>query len=274
MSSKFLGVVGRTLRSAKKRLSGSWYRYVSWRYPNPELTFMNYGFADLDPSVRPLALEPCDEPYRLYIQLYHHLAGSVPLEGRDVLEVGCGRGGGASYVMRYLRPASLTAVDLVPRAVAFCRARHPIPGLTFLHGDAQALGLPSETFDVVLNVESCHCYPAMTRFLGEVWRVLRPGGLLLMADFWPAQDLAVLRRWIPAAGFERVQEQVITPSVLRALDEDHGRKSALIETHVVPLLRGLFARAAALRGTAIYEAFRRGKFEYLSHLARKPGVPS
>lgn len=259
MLSKLLGLV-----------NVSWYRYVSWRYPNPELTFMNYGFADLDPSVRPLALDPGDEPYRLYIQLYHHLAGGVPLEGRDVLEVGCGRGGGASYVMRYLRPAYLTAVDLVPRSVAFCRARHAIQGLTFLQGDAEALGLPDEAFDVVLNVESCHCYPSMTRFLAEVWRVLRPGGLLLMADFWPAQEMAVLRRRLPPAGFEHVQVQVITPNVLRALDADHGRKRALIEAHVSPLFRGLFARAVALRGTEIYEAFRRGKLEYLSCVVRKP----
>ena len=272
--SQLLGFVGRTSPPARKLISVSWYRYVSWRYRNPELTFMNYGFADLDPSAPLPPLFPEDEPYRPYIQLYEHLAGRIRLEDRDVLEVGCGRGGGASYVMRYLRPASLTAVDVVARSVAFCRARHPVCGLNFLQGDAEAMPLPDDAFDVVLNIESCHCYSSMARFLAEVSRVLRQGGLFLMADFWPAQEIATLRRRLAAAGFERVREQVITPNVLRALDEDHGRKVALIRAHVFPLFRGLFARAAGLKGTEMYEAFRRGEFEYLSYIARKPEVPA
>jgi cyclopropane fatty-acyl-phospholipid synthase-like methyltransferase len=49
------------------------------------------------------------------------------LSGKRVLEVSCGHGGGASYVVRTLRPASYTGLDLSTDAIAFCGksvARH------------------------------------------------------------------------------------------------------------------------------------------------------
>jgi hypothetical protein len=54
-----------------------------------------------------LRLAETDEPDRHWIQLYHHVAGAVDLEKCTVLEVGSGRGGGASFIKRYLRPASV-----------------------------------------------------------------------------------------------------------------------------------------------------------------------
>ena len=66
--------------------------------------YMNLGFVELDPGVEPPALEEADEPLRPFIQLYQHVLGPAALEGKEVLEVGCGAGGGASFMMRYHRP--------------------------------------------------------------------------------------------------------------------------------------------------------------------------
>ena len=52
---------------------------------------MNYGFIDDNPP----ELEPEDESDRLFIQLYHMNIRDVDLAGKQVLEVGSGRGGGA-----------------------------------------------------------------------------------------------------------------------------------------------------------------------------------
>jgi fatty-acid O-methyltransferase len=58
-------------------------------------------------------------------------------------------------------------------------------GLDFVQGDAQNLHFPDQSFDAVINVEGSHIYPNFERFLGEVARVLRPGGHFLYADFRP-----------------------------------------------------------------------------------------
>src|SRR5215510_2752172 len=83
----------------KKALWRSWYEYLAASQRAPEWTFMNYGF--LDASQPLLELQSTDEPDRHFIQLYHHVATAVALRGQSVLEIGSGRGGGASFIKRY-----------------------------------------------------------------------------------------------------------------------------------------------------------------------------
>jgi fatty-acid O-methyltransferase len=99
----------------------------------------------------------------------------VDLNGTKVLEVRCGHGGGASYIKRYLGPASHTGLDLNPSGIAFGKKRHTLPGLDFVQGDAQHLPFPDQSFDAVVNVESANYYPDQAAFFSEVARVLRPG---------------------------------------------------------------------------------------------------
>jgi cyclopropane fatty-acyl-phospholipid synthase-like methyltransferase len=73
---------------------------------------MNFGYRHSDPAIELLPLLPEDEPDRSAIQLYHHVLGGVDLNGRDVLEMGCGRGGGCWYISRYCAPRSVTGLDL------------------------------------------------------------------------------------------------------------------------------------------------------------------
>lgn len=126
-----------------------------------------------------LPLSESDEPNRYCIQLYHQTASQVDLTGKEVLEVSCGAGGGASYIARNLGPASYTGLDLNPASIDLCRAKHRLPGLQFVQGDAQNLPFPDESFDAVVNVEASHQYPDFRGFLAEVARVLRPGGHFL-----------------------------------------------------------------------------------------------
>ena len=82
-------------------------------------TLMNYGYAELHDDAVAFALQPRDEPERYPIALYRHVAGLAPLAGREVLEVGSGRGGGASFIARYANPKRVVGHDISGRAVAF-----------------------------------------------------------------------------------------------------------------------------------------------------------
>jgi ubiquinone/menaquinone biosynthesis C-methylase UbiE len=252
----------------KRLLWRGWYDFLARRYGDRQWTFMNYGHRPTH-GTAPLTLAPEEEPDRSCIQLYHLVASAVDLAGREVLEVGSGRGGGASFVARHLRPSRVVGVDVSPQTVAFCRARHSAPGLSFEVGNAEQLGFAAASFDAILNVESSHCYGDMGAFIREVRRVLRPNGHFLYADFRSRSELDAWRAGLLAAGFRLVLERDITPGVVAALDADDERKRELIQARVArPLIRA-FCQFAALRGTLLYDKLRDGTVVYRAFVLQK-----
>ena len=239
------------------------------RYRDPGWTFMNYGYRPPDGEAAPLRLEVTEEADRSFIQLYDAVARGAPLAGRDVLEVGCGRGGGAAYVARTLDPRRVVAVDLSPRAIALCRRRFPQPRLRFEVGDAERLPFGEGSFDVVLNVESSHCYGHFDRFLREVHRVLRPDGHFLYADFRPRGEVPAWRAALQAAGLTVTTERDLRPGVVAALDADDLRKRSLIARIVDRPLAGIFGEFAALAGSELNAALRSADLEYRAFVLQK-----
>src|SRR5690606_22576271 len=74
----------------------------------PEFTVLNYGFSS-EPENSVIAR---DEPEFYCLRLYEHSVAGTPLDGRDVLEVSSGRGGGARFLSRTYRPRRVVGIDL------------------------------------------------------------------------------------------------------------------------------------------------------------------
>lgn len=274
---KAYDALARHVPGTKRLLVQAWYSLLTQVDPHGIMRFMNYGYADLDPAAPLLPLQATDEDDRYCIQLYQHTVATVDLTGLDVLEVGSGRGGGASYLTRYLRPRSVVGLDHCAGAVAFCQRHYADAGLSFVVGDAEALPFAANQFDVVVNVESSHGYPHPQRFLSEVGRVLRPQGHLLLADNRPGAEMTILRQLLVTSGLEIVDEEDITRNVVRALDLDDERKRALVHQEMMKLhgilkqIEHPFQEFAALKGTGLYSAFASGAFTYYRFALRKPG---
>ena len=252
----------------KRLLWRRWYEYLAG-YKLADWRFMNYGYAPLDDGEQPLVLEPRDELNRYAIQLYHRVAGGARLQGREVLEVGCGRGGGSSFVRRYHRPQQLTGVDFSAKAVRFCREHHAMDGLSFVRGDAERLPFENASFDALINVESSHCYGSMPAFLREAHRVLRRGGHFLFADLLAAEDHDRLHGELVEAGMTVLEKQDITRNVLEALRRDSARKLALIQRSVNKRLVDTFRQFAAIEGSEVFDGFRDGSVIYLRYALQK-----
>jgi SAM-dependent methyltransferase len=253
----------------KTLLWKNWYNFLTGHHQEGGWTFMNYGYVPA-PGDPPLVLKLEDEPDRYCIQLYHRVASQADIQGKRVLEIGSGRGGGASYVKRYLSPDTLTGVDFSDRAIAFCRRRHAMEGLSFEEGSAEALPFKDSTFDAVLNVESSHCYASMDTFLNEVQRVLRPGGFFLHADFRDSASLGQWQQELKNSGMRILSGIDITGNVLAALDADNDRKSALIRKYIPRPLLASFEDFAGMRGSAVYNGFRSGRLVYMVFLLERP----
>nr|WP_244646112.1 class I SAM-dependent methyltransferase [Bradyrhizobium campsiandrae] len=255
-------------RAARQLFTNAWYSLLSNLDRDAAIRFLNYGYASLDGAQ--IALQAVDEPDRYAIQLYHHVVSGTAIEGKDVLEVGCGRGGGASYIARYLGPKSYTGLDICKPAIRFNKARYADQGnLAFRLGNALSLPFADESFDVVVNVESAQHYGDMGRFLDEVHRVLRPGGAFLMACFEDPSKDVYPRQSLARSRLHLVSEDDITANVARALEFDGARRTALAAEIVPRLLRGVSHEFAGIPGTQLHASFADGSCPYYCFTCRK-----
>jgi ubiquinone/menaquinone biosynthesis C-methylase UbiE len=256
-----------SIPSMRRFIWKRWYPFLTQRLRGADLVFLNYAF-ETEPPVG-LALSAEDEADRGCIQLYHHVATQVPLAGKEVLEVSCGHGGGASWISRALAPQRYAGLDLNPTGIAFCRDRHPLPRLEFVQGDAQRLPFADESFDAVINVEASHCYPDFAGFLAEVARVLRRGGHFLYTDFRFTDQLAEWEAAIRRAPLAVVQTREISAEVLRGMTANAQRHQDLLVQRLPRFLHALGRDFAGIPGARVHQALVRGDLVYRSWCFQK-----
>lgn len=111
---------------------------------------------------------------------------SQAVSGLEILDAGCGVGYG-SEILASAGAASVTAVDIDEGTVGEARGRFGDLADSFICADICRLALPDDSFDVVVCFETIQQVADSERALGELHRVLRPGGLLLISS--PSPDV-------------------------------------------------------------------------------------
>jgi len=228
---------------------------------------MNYGYAKdgFFPD-----LFPDDEIERYPIHLYHHTVTQINVANKDILEVGSGRGGGVSYISRYLKPKSITGIDISNEAIQLCGTLYREDGLCFKEGDSEDMPFDGCMFDVVLNVESSHCYGNIDVFLSEVKRVLKPGGYFLWCDFRTIEKMEELFRQFSSSGLTKIKDQDITLNIITALNYLTAFRKENIKRHVPRVIQKVFESYAGVRGGRVHNAFIADEIIYMSAAFQKP----
>jgi ubiquinone/menaquinone biosynthesis C-methylase UbiE len=104
--------------------------------------------------------------------------------GKRLLEVGVGTG---TDLLQFARgSARVTGVDLTPRSIEIARRRFEVYGFAgeFAIGDAEGLGFPDLSFDVVYSFGVLHHTPDTESAVREIHRVLRPGGRAIVMLYY------------------------------------------------------------------------------------------
>jgi ubiquinone/menaquinone biosynthesis C-methylase UbiE len=260
----FLKISPRLKRVVWKKL----YQYLAKKYPTQTWTFMNYGYESCNEAMA-IPLKEEEEPDRYMIQLYHYVATAVDLTDKEGLEIGCGRGGGSSYIKRYLKPKTMTGIDYSKNAITFCTKYHSVEGLTFMHGDAENLSFPDESVDAIVNVESSHCYGSMEKFVEQVNRVLRSGGYFLFADLRPPEKIEELDKTFSDAGLEVLKKELISREVLKAMDAFNEFKLAFFQNMIKGWLKKPLNDFAGIKGSSIHTKLSDGELVYYHYVLRK-----
>lgn len=192
-----------------------------------------------------------------------------------VLEVGCGNGAATNLIFKYINPDELVGVDPASGFIEMAKARYADQAnAKFTVGDAADTGQPSNTFNLVIAHTVFSHLPDPEAALSEAYRVLKPGGRLVVFDGDYATITVSLFDGDPlqAAVDAVLRNMVHGPYVMRRLPalvtkagfeidtiEPHGYVQTTSPDYLLTLLsRGLTAGAnAGEMGEHLVEGFMR-----------------
>lgn len=244
------------------------YEILAKKIPAEEWQFMNYGYVP-NAQEKPFDLPLPPETQKYSLQMYHYLALKSDIAGKHLLEVGSGRGGGAKHVAGALKPTSYVGLDLAQSAVDLANRIHQLPNLQFIQGSAESIPLEDNSIDVVLNVESCHAYGSVDKFLSEVKRVLKPGGYLLLVDFRSVENMDLLKSQLKNSGLELLEEENISQNVVNAMETEDDVKKERIKKLVPERWQKIFGEFAGVVGSRLHTNLINGSRLYYRFVLRK-----
>jgi ubiquinone/menaquinone biosynthesis C-methylase UbiE len=194
-----------------------------------------------------------------------HACGLAAVGAGDaVLDVGTGAGLVASAAAA--RARRVVGIDIAPGMIALARRRaeeRGLAGVEFRVMDAEALAFAEATFDVVVSLFAVLHLPSPLAALGEMRRVLRPGGRLVVAagaraPLRPASVARELaRRWRERAGRGLTAPRMLESLVAARLPAAHDPAARWREharAHGAAALRALVAEAGFESVEAGYES--------------------
>ena len=99
----------------------------------------------------------------------------------DLLDCGCGPAPMLTLLHEKYPEKHYTGIDITPEMIEVAKTKN-MKDVRLIVGDCEKLPFEDRSFDVVICCQSFHHYPNVQDFFNSVYRVLRPGGRLILRD--------------------------------------------------------------------------------------------
>ena len=196
------------------------YKDIHNIFGNSQVAFMNHGFS-------PTSEDLSDVPFRHQASLYSEAVSKMDLSGKNILEIGCGRGGGSQWISKNNNISSYHACDISEESIDFCKKNNELENVFYSVMDSQNLNYEENSFDLIICIESSHGYKNMELFFENARRVLKETGQLVLLDNYVLGDIAVEKQLMSlesvkrsAQGFSVLEYKDITDNVKEACKQD------------------------------------------------------
>lgn len=232
-----------------------WYEYIT----KFDIETMNYGYYDESKNEEIKHYDQCS--LNLYNFVCKDLSG-------EVLEIGCGRGAGLYHIAKQNPHINFTGLDYSESAIKKAKQLYKLNNLKFVQGNAMKLPFKNNTFDVVINLESSHCYDDISAFIKEVHRVLKKNGIFNFADirtYYTLDNLNINKQY-----FNIIKKEDISKNVVKSMEKTEPFKKEKISNilkkcNIVEnfLINTFGKQFAGTTDSIIYKNLQNGSTKYL-----------
>jgi ubiquinone/menaquinone biosynthesis C-methylase UbiE len=181
--------------------------------------------------------------------LMEKLLSFIPEKRGSILDVACGKGATTRHLLEYFPSRKITGINISSKQLERCREK--APGVRFLSMDATELEFPNDYFDNLICVEAAFHFNTRRKFFGEAYRVLKPGGHIVLSDilfsFWAEARSPSLnaKNWIE------------DPDGYREILSDVG----FHDVHVIDATEECWHRHDKYRSNYILDKFKSGEMD-------------
>ncbi|MEM7242054.1 MAG: class I SAM-dependent methyltransferase [Pseudomonadota bacterium] len=234
---------------------------VLYRFsPVRQQVFFNGGYLPIDED---MALPERLENEAPNAMMYHLVCKPLLQSGNDfqnILDVGCGQGGGLFYISRLFKDAKLVGTERNGYAVVLARRLcSTLPNVSAQKATNTRLDFADNRFDAVLSV-GAPTYFGLSQFVSEAARVVQPGGIICFSGGYRQGNHNEIKAELRAAcgeNLELVTYRDITPNTFAALKADIPRREKLLKR--VPWPFRLYGQKwADMPGSAEYDEYAKG----------------
>jgi len=232
--------------------------------PTNYYNYMNHGYYP------PYAnLNGYHKAFKHQASLYLSLFDNITTKNKKLLEVGCGRGGGIDLLSNQFDFQNVEACDLNRLNINHCMEYSK--SVRFKISNAEHLEYGDDQFDIVLSVESSHCYNHLEKFYAEVRRVLKKEGVFLYTDIFIPTSNGKLRlvqskisdiEYVLNKFFKKVKKEDITNHVAKACEKD-------VENFDKILPDGETKNWSIDLAKKMKQIYKDGKYKYFKYVAHK-----